>query len=151
MKPVLNLIKDPIPGLIRKIAFKGEKIKRDISDGTLNCLEMGMAFLRNEKDLTAFTPVMLMDFINVIMDIWEPEEGGKGEERKKETLLELRRILAFLHGHITEYVKAVKVRQPTTYKDVKPIFEKWQKHIDDEINGILDLKFKISLSTIHPQ
>ena len=43
---------------------KKEKIvKRNISKGTLNCLEMGMAFLKNEKDIKKFTPEMLADFI----------------------------------------------------------------------------------------
>ena len=48
---------------------KGKIVKGNISDGTLNCLEMGMAFLRNEKDLTNFTPVMLADFIEEIMSL----------------------------------------------------------------------------------
>ena len=67
---------------------KGKMVerKRGKKDGTLNCLEMGMAFLRNEKDLTNFTPVMLADFIEAILDFWKPEGDDKGEKRKKETL-----------------------------------------------------------------
>ena len=51
---------------IEKKNKKGKIVKRNISDGTLNCLEMGMAFLRNEKDIKKFTPKMLTDFIKAI-------------------------------------------------------------------------------------
>ena len=86
-----------------KIEKKNKKekiVKRNISKGTLNCLEMGMAFLRNEKDIKKFTPKMLSDFIKAIVDIWKPEGGTKAEKDKKETIAELEKILPLLQENI---------------------------------------------------
>ena len=127
---------------------KGKIVKGNISDGTLNCLEMGMAFLRNEKDLTNFTPVMLADFIEEIMSLWKPEGDDKGEKRKKETLLELQKLLPFLQKNITKYVKAKKSAGKPTYEKAKPIFEEWEKHINKKIFGNIDLKLANPFLTV---
>ena len=68
---------------IEKLNKKGKMVKRKRSkkDGTLNCLEMGMAFLRNEEDIKNFTPEMLTDFIKAIVDIWKPEGDKKAEQK----------------------------------------------------------------------
>ena len=42
-----------------------EKIKKDFvtTEGVRNCLQMGMIFLRDEKDIKKFTPEKLEEFI----------------------------------------------------------------------------------------
>ena len=84
---------------------KKEKIvKRNISDGTLNCLEMGMAFLRNEKDLSDFNSEMITDFIEAIANIWEPAPNQEEERRKEATVAELKNILPLLQKEIAKYI-----------------------------------------------
>ena len=67
---------------IEKLNKKEKIVKSNISKGTLNCLEMGMAFLRKEKDIKKFTPKMLSDLIKAIVDIWKPEGGTKAEQER---------------------------------------------------------------------
>ena len=127
---------------------EGKIVDGNISDGTLNCLEMGMVFLRNEKNLTNFTPVMLSDFIEAILDFWKPEGDEGSEKRKKETLLELQKLLPFLQKNITKYIKAEKKFVRPTYEKAKAIFEEWQKHIIEKIFGVLDLKLANPFLTV---
>ena len=128
---------------------KKEKIvKRNISKGTLNCLEMGMAFLKNEKDIKKFTPEMLADFIEAIVDIWKPEGGTKAEKDKKETIAELEKILPLLQENIKKYVKTETKVHKATYENAKPLFEEWQKYINEKLRKNMDLKLANPFLTV---
>ena len=135
---------------IEKLNKKGKIVKRNRSekDGTLNCLEMGMAFLRNEKDIKKFTPKMLTDFIKAIVDIWKPEGGTKAEQDKKETTVDLEKMLPLLQENIKKYVKAETKVQKATYKDAKPLFEEWQKYIEEKLRKDMDLKLANPFLTV---
>ena len=133
---------------IEKLNKKEKIVKRNISKGTLNCLEMGMAFLKNEKDIKKFTPEMLADFIEAIVDIWKPEGGTKAEKDKKETIVELEKILPLLQENIKKYVKAETKVHKATYENAKPLFEEWQKYINEKLHENMDLKLANPFLTV---
>ena len=135
---------------IEKLNKKGKMVKRKRSkkDGTLNCLEMGMAFLRNEEDLKNFTPEMLTDFIKAIVDIWKPEGDKKAEQNKKETKAELEKMLPLLQKNIKKYVKAETKVHEATYENAKRLFEEWQKYINGKLRKDMDLKLANPFLTV---
>ena len=83
-----------------------EKVKEDFvaTEGVINCLQMGIIFLRNEKDIKKFTPEMVDDFIETIVGIWKPEGDEKAEKKKKEAVIELEKILPGLQKNIEKYI-----------------------------------------------
>ena len=127
-----------------------EKIKEDFvtTEGVRNCLQMGMIFLRDEKDIKKFTPEMLEEFIESIADIWKPEGDTKAEKSKKETIAKLKKILPPLQENIKKYVIAETKVDKAEYENSKPLFEEWQKYIDEELRENMDLKLANPFLTV---
>ena len=127
-----------------------EKIKEDFvtTKGVRNCLQMGMIFLRDEKDIKKFTPEMLEEFIESIADIWKPEGDAKEEKSKKETVAKLKKILPPLQKNIKKYVIAETKVDKAKYKNAIPLFEEWQKYIDQKLYKNLDLKLANPFLTV---
>lgn len=118
-----------------------KKIKKDFvtTEGVRNCLQMGMIFLRDEKDIKKFTPEMTEEFIESIVDIWKPEGDKKEEKSKKETIAKLKKILPLLQENIKKYVVVEPKVHKAEYENSKPLFEEWQKYIDEELRKNMDL------------
>jgi len=133
---------------IKKLNKKGKTVEVNISDGILNCLDMGILFLYNEEDVEKFTPEMLTDFIEAIVDIWKPEGDEKAEQMKKETVPELEKILSGLQKNIKKYLMAETEVEEATYENVKPLFEEWQKYINKKLYKNMDLKLANPFLTV---
>ena len=127
-----------------------EKIKKDFvtTKGVRNCLQMGMIFLRNEKDIKKFTPEMLEEFIETVVEIWKPEGDAKAEKSKKETIAKLKKILPSLQENIKKYVIVETKVHKAAYENAKPLFEKWQKYINEKLRENMDLKLANPFLTV---
>ena len=89
---------------------KQKQRKRGKTDGELNCLEMGMVFLKNERDISKFTPKMLNEFIETIVDIWKPEGNNEAIQRKKKAKKELKEILEKFKKNPDKYIVNVPLK-----------------------------------------
>jgi hypothetical protein len=127
-----------------------EKIKKDFvtTEGVRNCLQMGMIFLRDEKDIKKFTPEMLDEFIETIVDIWKPEGDTKAEKSKKETIAKLKKILPLLQENIKKYVIVETKVHKAAYENAKPLFGEWQKYINKKLREDMDLKLANPFLTV---
>ena len=119
-----------------------EKVKEDFvaTEGIINCLQMGIIFLRNEKDIKKFTPEMVDDFIETIVGIWKPEGDEKAEKKKKEAVIELEKILPGLQKNIEKYIKEEKKTIGVVkYENAKRIFREWEDFIIEKLRSDLNL------------
>ncbi|MBL76977.1 MAG: hypothetical protein CL763_08660 [Chloroflexi bacterium] len=129
---------------------KQKQRKRGKTDGELNCLEMGMVFLKNERDISKFTPKMLNEFIETIVDIWKPEGNNEAIQRKKKAKKELKEILEKFKKNPDKYIVNVPQRtEKITYENSKWIFEEWEKNIQEKINNYsLDLANPFMMASV---
>ena len=119
-----------------------EKVKEDFvaTEGVINCLQMGIIFLRNEKDIKKFTLEMVDDFIETIVGIWKPEGDEKAEKKKKEAVIELEKILPGLQKNIEKYIKEEKKTIGVVkYENAKRIFREWEDFIIEKLRSDLNL------------
>ena len=119
-----------------------EKVKEDFvaTEGVINCLQMGIIFLRNEKDIKKFTLEMVDDFIETIVGIWKPEGDEKAEKKKKEAVIELEKILPGLQKNIGKYIKEEKKTIGVVkYENAKLIFREWEDFIIEKLRSDLNL------------
>ena len=91
---------------------------------------------------------MLTDFIKAIVDIWKPEATEKAEQEKQEATIDLEKMLPLLQENIEKYVKVETKVDAPTYENAKPLFEEWQKYINEKLRKNMDLKLANPFLTV---